>query len=43
LTREEINNMSSIALGRDDVVVGVHTHKNEHVAVALDGLGGRLA
>lgn len=35
--------MSSIALGRGDVVVGVDTHKDEHVAVALDGLGGRLA
>lgn len=35
--------MTSIALGRDDVVVGVDTHKDEHVAVALDGLGGRLS
>ncbi len=34
--------MSSIALGRGDVLVGVDTHKNEHVAVALDGLGGLL-
>lgn len=34
--------MTSIPLGRDDVVVGVDTHKDEHVAVALDGLGGRL-
>ena len=34
--------MSSIALGRGDVVVGVDTHKDEHVAVALNGLGGRL-
>jgi transposase len=34
--------MPSIALGRGDVIVGVDTHKNEHVAVALDGLGGRL-
>jgi len=34
--------MSSIALGRGDVVVGVDTHKDEHVAVALDGLGGLL-
>jgi transposase len=42
LTCEEINNMTSIALGRGDVVVGVDTHKDEHVAVALDGLGGRL-
>jgi transposase len=34
--------MTSIALGRGDVVVGVDTHKDEHVAVAIDGLGGRL-
>lgn len=34
--------MASIALCRGDVVVGVDTHKDEHVAVALDGLGGRL-
>ena len=34
--------MTSIALSRDDVLVGVDTHKDEHVAVALDGLGGRL-
>jgi len=34
--------MNSIALGRQDVIVGVDTHKDEHVAVALDGLGGRL-
>ena len=25
-----------------DVIVGVDTHKDEHVAVAIDGLGGRL-
>ena len=35
--------MSSIALKRDEVIIGVDTHKNEHVGVALDGLGGRLA
>ncbi len=35
--------MSSMQLRRDDVIVGVDTHKNEHVAVLLDGLGGRLA
>ena len=35
--------MSSITLARDEVIVGVDTHKNEHVGVALDGLGGRLA
>ena len=32
--------MASIALGRGDVIVGVDTHKDQHVAVALDGLGG---
>lgn len=34
--------MTSMALTREDVVVGVDTHKDEHVAVALDGLGGDL-
>ena len=34
--------MASIALERSDVIVGVDTHKREHVAVAVDGLGGRL-
>lgn len=34
--------MNSIALGRTDVIVGVDTHKDEHVAVAIDGLGGRI-
>ena len=34
--------MSSIALERTDVIVGVDTHKDEHVAVVIDGLGGRL-
>ena len=34
--------MSRIALERTDVIVGVDTHKDEHVAVAIDGLGGRL-
>jgi len=34
--------MGSIALGRSDVIIGVDTHKREHVAVAIDGLGGRL-
>ncbi len=34
--------MTSIALDADDVVVGVDTHKDEHVAVAVDGLGGLL-
>lgn len=27
--------MSSMQLRRDDVIVGVDTHKNTHVAVAL--------
>jgi len=35
--------MSSMQLRRSDVIVGVDTHKNEHAAVLLDGLGGRLA
>jgi transposase len=30
-------------LRRDDVIAGVDTHKDEHVAVLLDGVGGRLA
>ena len=34
--------MASIALTRTDVVVGVDTHKDQHVAYALDGLGGML-
>jgi transposase len=34
--------MSSIALGRNDVIVGVDTHKDQHVAVAIDGLGGLI-
>lgn len=32
--------MSSIALERCDVIIGVDTHKDQHVAVAIDGLGG---
>ncbi len=32
--------MTSIALDRGDVIVGVDTHKDRHVAVAIDGLGG---
>ena len=35
--------MSSMQLRRDDVVVGIDTHKKQHVVVILDGLGGRLA
>lgn len=34
--------MPSLHLQRTDVVVGVDTHKDEHVAVALDGIGGHL-
>lgn len=34
--------MASIALERTDVIVGVNTHKDQHAAVTLDGLGGRL-
>jgi transposase len=34
--------VSSIALDRSDVIVGVDTHKHQHVAVVIDGLGGRL-
>ncbi len=32
--------MTSMLLRRDDVIVGVDTHKDEHAAVLLDGLGG---
>jgi hypothetical protein len=35
--------MPSIVLARTDVIVGVDTHKHQHVAVAIDGLGGRIA
>lgn len=35
--------MPSMLLRRDDVVVGVDTHKDEHAVVVMDGLGGRLA
>lgn len=34
--------MASIAPERPSVVIGVDTHKDEHVAVALDALGSRL-
>lgn len=34
--------MPSLNLQRTDVVVGVDTHKDEHMAVALDGIGGQL-
>lgn len=33
--------MPSLELHRTDVVVGVDTHKDEHLAVALDGFGGQ--
>ena len=33
--------MPSLDLHRTDIVVGVDTHKDEHVAVALDGYGGQ--
>lgn len=35
--------MPSMQLRRDDVLVGVDTHKDAHVAVVVDGLGGWLA
>ncbi len=35
--------MTRMTLRRDDVVVGVDTHKDQHAAVVLDGLGGKLA
>lgn len=34
--------MASIALDRGDVIVGVDTHKDQHVAVAIDGVGGLI-
>jgi transposase len=34
--------MSSMTLSRGDVIVGVDTHKDEHVGVTVDGIGGRL-
>jgi len=42
VTLKEINSVDIIAPGPRDVIVGVDTHKEEHVAVALDGLGARL-
>ena len=35
--------MTRMTLRRDDVVVGVDTHKDEHAVVVFDGLGGKLA
>jgi hypothetical protein len=34
--------MSSIALERIEVIIGVEHPQDEHVGVALDGLGGRI-
>jgi transposase len=34
--------MPSMTLARTDAIIGVDTHKDQHVAVAVDGLGGRL-
>ncbi|MCL9794973.1 hypothetical protein [Frankia sp. AgKG'84/4] len=37
---EEISQpMSGVMLSRDDVIVGVDTHNDQHVAVLLDGSG----
>ncbi len=35
--------MRSMDLSRNDIVIGVDTHKDQHVAVALDGIGGHRA
>lgn len=35
--------MTSIALGRSDIIIGVDTHKDQHVAVAINGQGGNVA
>ena len=34
--------MQHIVVDGTQIVVGVDTHKSEHIAVALDGLGRRL-
>jgi hypothetical protein len=34
--------LESIVVDREQIVVGVDTHKWEHVAVAVDGLGRRI-
>ena len=34
--------MPSMTLTRSDVIVGVDTHKDAHIGVTIDGLGGRL-
>ncbi len=36
---EESAMMPSLDLRRNEIVIGVDTHKDEHVAVALDGIG----
>ena len=33
--------MNSIARDRNDAIVGVHTHKDQRVCLALNDLGGR--
>ncbi|MFT5393573.1 MAG: transposase [Gammaproteobacteria bacterium] len=35
--------MPSVALERGDIIVGVDTHKDAHVAVAIDGFGGTVS
>ena len=42
MTLKEINNVDIIAPGRGNIIVGVDTHKEQHLAVALDGPGARL-
>jgi transposase len=34
--------VTRMTLNREDILVGVDTHKDSHFAVAIDGLGGRL-
>ena len=41
--QEEVSEMTAtMTLTRSDVIVGVDTHKDEHQAVVIDGLGARL-
>ena len=35
--------MAKQRIKHSEIIVGVDTHKNEHVAVALDGLGGQVS
>ena len=35
--------MTSMTHSRGDIIVGVDTHKDEHAAVTIDGIGGRPA